>query len=124
MEGALATRDTGANFKVQITNINEEMALYRDGKKKVQEKMKELMDTRQAQLGDLPDIIAERDSLSKKIQEKVQERSALRDDFRTKEREYNAYLAELRKVRAQKAQAERDAKQAEYDKIKRVRMAE
>merc|ERR1719229_2147227 len=124
MEGALANRDTGGNFKEQVGNINEEMALYRDGKRRVQEKMTELMEGRKEQLGDLPKIIEERDAIGKKIQEKVQERNALRDDFRAKEREFNAYLAEQRKVRAQKAQAERDARSAEYDKVQRAKAAE
>merc|ERR1719437_295938 len=100
------------------------MALYRDGKRQVSEKMKELTEGRQAQLGDLPQIIEKRDEISKKIQEKVQERNALRDDFRAKEREFNNYLAEQRKIRYQKQQAERDARQAEYDKMKRVKAAE
>merc|ERR1711948_121296 len=86
--------------------------------------MKELTEGRQAQLGDLPQIIEKRDEIGKKIQEKVQERNALRDDFRGKEREYNNYLAEQRKARYQKQQAERDARQAEYDKMKRVKAAE
>merc|ERR1719356_1378168 len=125
MEGALQNRDAhGADFKQQIGSINEEMSLYRDGKRKVQEKMKELTESRQAQLGDLPDTLEQRDQISKQIQEKVQERNALRDEFRAKEREYNSFLAEQRKIRYQKQQAERDAKQAEYDKIRRTKAAE
>merc|ERR1719356_1269339 len=125
MEGALQNRaSTGTDFKQQIGSINEEMNLYRDGKRKVQEKMKELTEGRQAQLGDLPDILEQRDSIGKQIQEKVQERNALREEFRSKEREYNAFLAEQRKIRYQKQQAERDARQAEYDKIKRTKAAE
>merc|ERR1740121_1296990 len=39
MEDSFQNRDIGGNLKEQIGNINEEMALYRDGKRKVQEKM-------------------------------------------------------------------------------------
>ena len=42
------------------------------------------------------DIIEKRDALGKDIQEKIKQRSELRDEFRAKEREYNAYQASFR----------------------------
>merc|ERR1719284_2327277 len=86
--------------------------------------MTALMDSRKEQLGDLPTIIEQRDAIGKKIAEKVKERNELRDEFRAKEREFNQYLAEQRRVRQEKAMEERAARQAEYDKAKRVRAAE
>merc|ERR1719462_1015198 len=82
------------------------------------------MEGRKEQLGDLPKIIEERDEIGKQIQAKVAERNALRDDFRAKEREFNSYLAEQRALRREKMQAERDARQAEYDKSRRAKAAE
>merc|ERR1719373_786883 len=123
LEGDVANRDFG-NFKEQIGNLNEELALYRDGKRKVQEKLSALMESRKEQLGDLPTIIEERDGIGKKIAEKVAERNALRDDFRAKEREFNQYLAEQRRQRQERAMVERAARQAEYDKVRRVWAAE
>jgi hypothetical protein len=35
MEENLSTRDVGGNLKEQVGSINEEMALYRDGKRKI-----------------------------------------------------------------------------------------
>merc|ERR1719444_265997 len=124
MEDAVANRDFGAGFKEQMGNLNEELALYREGKRKVQEQFSALMESRKEQLGDLPTIIEERDAIGKKIQEKVAERNALRDEFRAKEREFNGYLAEQRKARQEKAMEERAARQGEYDKARRVRAAE
>jgi len=124
LEDGLQTRDFGTDLKEQIKNINEEVALYRDGKRKVQEKMTELMEGRKEQLGDLPKIIEERDAIGKKIAEKVAERNELRGAFREKEREFNAYLSEQRKARQEKAMEERASRQAEYDKARRVRAAE
>merc|ERR1740121_2959949 len=99
----LQNRDLGGNLKEQIGTINEEIALYRDGKRKVQEKMTALMDSRKEQLGDLPKIIEDRDSIGKKIAEKIKERNELRDEFRGKEREFNQYLNEQRRARQEKA---------------------
>jgi len=124
MEESVANRDFGAGFKEQIGNLKEELNLYRDGKRKVQEQLSALMESRKEQLGDLPQIIEERDGIGKKIAEKVAERNALRDDFRGKEREFNQYLAEQRRHRQEKAMEERASRQAEYDKTRRVRAAE
>merc|ERR1719401_2630587 len=59
-----------------------------------------------------------------KIAEKVAERNTLRDEFRQKEREFNQYLAEQRRVRQEKVMQEREARQAEYDKTRRQREAD
>merc|ERR1719461_2533927 len=82
LEKNLESRDTGGDHKQSIAQINEEMALYREGKKKVQDQMTALMDERKDQLGDLPKIIEERDAIGKQIAEKVKERNELRDAFR------------------------------------------
>merc|ERR1719277_1505483 len=74
MEDSLQNRDLGGNLREQIGTINEEMALYRDGKRKVQEQMKELTEGRNAQLGDLSGVIEQRDAIGKKIADKVKER--------------------------------------------------
>jgi len=125
MSASLAQRgDVGGDHRQSISQINEELALYRDGKRKVQEEMTALMDERKDQLGDLPKIIEERDAIGKQIAEKVKERNELRDAFRQKEREFNQYIKEQRKARAEKASEERAARQAEYEKTRRLRQVE
>merc|ERR1719188_1139641 len=78
MENALASRDTGANLKENIGAINEEMALYRDGKRQVSAALAALNESRKEQMGDLPNIIAERDEIGKKIKAEMDKRNALR----------------------------------------------
>jgi len=119
MQDSLATRDTGSNLRENIGSINEEMALYRDGKRQVQEKLTTLNGERKEQLGDLPQYIEQREAIGKKVQEKIQERNALRDEFRQKEKDFNAWKNEQRKARMEKVEEERNAKRAEYDMQKR-----
>merc|ERR1740129_803362 len=82
MEDSLNTRDTGANLRDNIGAINEEMALYRDGKRQVSQALAALNESRKEQLGDLPKYIEERDELGKKIKAEMEKRNALRDEFR------------------------------------------
>merc|ERR1719394_1733234 len=63
MEDSLANRDTGANLRDSISTINEEMALYRDGKRQVSQQLQALNESRKEQLGDLPNYIEQRDAL-------------------------------------------------------------
>merc|ERR1712194_957324 len=60
MKDSLATRDTGSALRENIGSLNEEMALYRDGKRKVQEQLSALNESRKEQMGDLPQIIEQK----------------------------------------------------------------
>merc|ERR1712226_1204933 len=53
-----------------------------------------------------------------------QEKNAIRDDFKAKEREYYQYLAEVRRLRQEKQQEERMAYQKERDQQNRIRKAD
>jgi len=78
MEAGLAGASSSAPIKEQIKALNEEMASYFLEKKKVSEQLKELNELRQKVTGDLPDLIAQREELSKKIQEQIKERNDVR----------------------------------------------
>merc|ERR1712113_1024366 len=52
------------------------------------------------------------------------EKNALRDEFKAKEREYYAYLAEVRKARQEKVQEERMAWQKEREQQAKLKKAE
>merc|ERR1719188_668725 len=99
MEDSLQNRDTGANLRENIGAINEEMALYRDGKRQVSAALAALNESRKEQLGDLPKYIEERDELGKKIKAEMEKRNVLRDEYRGKEREYNAWKNEQRRAK-------------------------
>jgi len=124
MEASLESRDTGINLRENIGTINEEMALYRDGKRQVSQKLAELNEGRKEQLGDLPKHIEEREGLSKKIKEQMDKRSQLRDDFRAKEREYNQWRNEQRLARQSKMYEEANKRKAEWEHAQRIRKAE
>jgi len=124
MESSMAARDTGANLKETIGTINEEMALYRDGKRQVSAKLAELNEGRKEQLGDLPKYIEEREALGKKIKEQTDKRGAFRDDFRAKEREFNQWKNEQRRIKQDKYQEEQTKKRAEWEQTQRQRKAE
>eukprot|EP00972_Heterocapsa_arctica_P110470 16263444-Heterocapsa_arctica.AAC.1 len=73
-----------------------EVNAIRDGRSKIQEALSELMEGRKAEQGDLGPVIAQKEEISKKIQEKMQERNTLKDEFRVQETEYRAYMDEVR----------------------------
>merc|ERR1712151_807819 len=83
-----------------------------------------LRDERKAKLGDVPQWVDERSKLSETIAEKVKEKNAIRNEFKAKEREYYAYLAEVRKARQEKQQEERMAWQKERDQQNKLKQAE
>eukprot|EP00448_Togula_jolla_P039001 CAMPEP_0170646364 /NCGR_PEP_ID=MMETSP0224-20130122/43597_1 /TAXON_ID=285029 /ORGANISM="Togula jolla, Strain CCCM 725" /LENGTH=465 /DNA_ID=CAMNT_0010977689 /DNA_START=73 /DNA_END=1467 /DNA_ORIENTATION=- len=117
METDLETRDSGLSMKDQLQAINAEMATWRDKKRGVSE-------GRKNQLGDMPQLIDEREAISKKIQEHIKERNNARDEFRAEENEFRAYLAEVRKVKQEKFAKEREERFKEQDVRRREREAE
>merc|ERR1740123_1231890 len=124
MEDSLNSRDTGSSLRDNIGTINEEMALYRDGKRQVSQALAALNESRKDQLGDLPKYIEERDELGKKIKEEFEKRNTLRDEYRQKEREYNQWRNEQRRAKQDKYNQERQAQQAEWEKSMRLKKAE
>lgn len=124
MEDSLKERDTGSNLRENIGTINEEMALYRDGKRTVSQALAQLNEGRKEQLGDLPSYIEGRDALGKKIQEKMKERNQLRDEYRQKQSEFKAWKDEQRVAKQAKYQEEQTKKRAEWEHAMRVRKAE
>merc|ERR1719409_2627431 len=55
-----------------------------------------------------------RDENSKKIQEHIQERNKLRDEFNAAKREFQQYLAEQRRVKQEQYAEERKKQQEEW----------
>merc|ERR1712129_302124 len=124
MEDSFASRETGANLRENIGTINEEMALYRDGKRQVSQALAALNEGRKEQLGDLPKLIEQREGLSKKIKEQMDQRSVVRDEYRQKEREFNAWKNEQRKKKQEQWQEEANKKKAEWESTQRQRKAD
>merc|ERR1719375_1342328 len=76
--------------------------------------MTELNESRKAQLGDFSDVMEKREGLKKKIQEKIQERNALRDEFFAEKRKFSEYLAEQRREKQKRYQEEQKLRQEEW----------
>merc|ERR1712139_75696 len=90
------------------------MAVFREQKKAIQERLSELNEKRKEQMGDMPQILEKKDAIQKKIQEKIIERNTLRDDFNAEKRAFAEYLNEQRKIKQERYQEEQKARQAEY----------
>jgi uncharacterized coiled-coil DUF342 family protein len=86
MEEGLQTLKEGVSMKDTVQEINKQMAMLREEKKGIQAKLTEIREARNAKLGDMPDIIKERDELSQLVTEKVKEKNQLRDDFKAAEK--------------------------------------
>merc|ERR1711972_791523 len=115
---------SGGEMKATIQEINAAMAKHREEKKVHQEKLAKLRDERKAKLGDVPTWHEGRQKIGEEIQAKVQEKNALRDEFKVKEREYYAYLAEVRRDRQDKIQEERMAWQKDREQQNKLKKAE
>merc|ERR1712048_1230030 len=99
-------------------------AKHREEKKGLQEKIGKLREERDAKLGDVPKWFDERKEIGEKIQEKIKEKNAIRDAFKTEERAYYAYLAEVRKARNERQQEERNAWAKEREQQNKIKKAE
>merc|ERR1711937_1012372 len=113
-----------AEVKEQIHAINEEMAFHREKKKEVQQKYRELVEERQSQMGDMTEIFEEREKINKLVGEQIKERNDLRNDLRQAERDHNAYLAELRKARQERANEQRMERDKEWEAERKKRAVE
>merc|ERR1712217_643156 len=127
MQGDLEAHRSGgsvAEMKATIQEINAAMAKHREEKKVIQEKLSEIRDARKAKLGDVPQWFDERAKIGEQVQAKVQEKNAIRDEFKAKEREYYQYLAEVRKARQETVQEERNAWSKEREQQAKMKKAE
>jgi len=126
MEDKVSNFDTGAglSIKERTEAIKQKLNEERDAKKVVSEQLKALVDERNASTGDMADLFDQREALNKQIREKIQERNELRDEFRQQERDFKAYLAEIRAARQEAWRAEKAERDAEYEKERRIRAAD
>merc|ERR1712086_405116 len=67
-----------------------------------------------AQMGDVGGVMEEREARSKKLQELIAQRTALRDGFNEQKREFSVYLAEQRRIKQEKYQEDRKVQQEQW----------
>jgi len=124
LEAEVQNFDSGLPLKEQLGTINAEMAGHRDVKRGIQEQLTQLMEKRKDELGDMPELIEQKDKISAGIREKIAERNQIRDDFRVVEREYSAFLADQRRIRQDKYAEERAQQNKEWDLQRKEREIE
>jgi len=124
LQESLTGRDGGGDKRAAGNELKAQIAIKMEAKKLIHGRLTELNESRKSQLGDMPQLIEERDGISKQIGEKIKERNELRDAFREEERAFRDYQNELRQVRQKKAGEERDARQKEWNLKRLEREAE
>merc|ERR1712125_91500 len=105
--------DKGKGLKEQLKETGDQMSYIFQERAKISEQLKALNEERNSKMGDLPDLIGEREELSKQIQEKIRERNAIRAERKEAEDAHYRYKQELRKVKQERAQEDRIQRQKE-----------
>merc|ERR1712054_328793 len=98
----------------QKDTLNEQFGVLREKKKEISERLTELTEARKAQLGDTGEVAEKRDKISGQIKELIGQRTQLRDEFNNQKKEFQAYLAEQRRIKQEKYAEERKQQQEEW----------
>eukprot|EP00746_Dinoflagellata_sp_MGD_P160770 gnl/MRDRNA2_/MRDRNA2_87672_c0_seq1.p1 gnl/MRDRNA2_/MRDRNA2_87672_c0~~gnl/MRDRNA2_/MRDRNA2_87672_c0_seq1.p1 ORF type:complete len:476 (-),score=226.33 gnl/MRDRNA2_/MRDRNA2_87672_c0_seq1:68-1495(-) len=127
MEAEMEGKKPGTNTESIRADIQKQSADIKEAKEQkrlISAEYAKLNEERQKQMSDMPELFEERQKLQTGIQEKINKRNELRDEFREKEKAYNAYMNEIRKIRAEKAAESRNERQAEMDERRKQRQVE
>merc|ERR1712110_1388185 len=116
--------DRGKGLKEQLKETGDQMSYIFQERAKISEQLKALNEERNSKMGDLPDLINEREELGKQIQEKIKARNEIRAERKEAEDAHYKYKQELRKIKQDRAAQERVARQKEYEERKRLREAD
>merc|ERR1719215_2468837 len=114
IQDKLSSFDAGKDLTAQKNEINEQMAILREKKKGIQDRLTEITEARKAQLGDFGEVAEQRDKISNQIKELIAQRTQLRDDFNNAKREFQSYLAEQHRIKQEKYAEERKAQQEQW----------
>jgi len=127
MEAEMADRKPGGNtdsIRGEIKQQTENIAALKEEKRLISAEYAKLNEERQKTMGDMPELFEERGKIQTAIQDKINKRNEIRDEFRVKEKEYNAYMNEIRKIRAEKAAEGREERQKEFEERRKQRQVE
>merc|ERR1712179_664908 len=101
IEGAKLEGNKG--LKEQLKETGDQMSYIFQERAKISEQLKALNEERNSKMGDLPDLIGEREELSKQIQEKIRERNEIRAERKVAEDAHYKYKQELRRIKQERA---------------------
>mmetsp|Transcript_4663 Transcript_4663/g.11314 ORF Transcript_4663/g.11314 Transcript_4663/m.11314 type:complete len:494 (-) Transcript_4663:156-1637(-) len=123
MESALneVSLDAGKSVKEQLDDLNKQIDEVKKEREAQSAKLTELLNSRSEQMKGFEPLQEEREKINAKIKEKLGEKSKIRDDFRSKEREYYAYVQEQKHARQEKIRAERAQREKEWQEERKKR---
>lgn len=127
MEAEMENRPKGSNtesIREEIQKQSSDIKEAKEQKRLIAAEYAKLNEERQKQMSDMPELFEERQKLQTLIQDKISARNKIRDEFREKEKEFNGYMNEIRKIRAEKAAEARTERQAEMEEKRKQRQVE
>jgi len=124
MESTVGTDGSVAPMKAKMGDVMDQLKEARENKKAAQAAYTKLIESRQKQIGDMPELFEQREALNKQVREQIEIRNAKRDEFNKANREFQAYMAEVRSIRNEKYKLERAEKQAEWESRKQLEKAD
>ena len=114
-----STGETVGSLKVQLAEIQKEVAAAREERQKHSAALGKLLDARKKSMSGVSHIFDERDKLNAEIKKKLSEIKALKDDRSEKIKAFNEYIANQKEARAEREKVEKAAKDAEREVRKR-----
>lgn len=116
LEGTANTGNDGfGEMKGSIEEVNKELTETFDAKKVIQAALAKLVEARNKVMGDVPELFKEREALNLKIRGFIMQRNEARGEFNKLNNEYQAYMSEVRVLRAERGRLERGVRQAEWE---------
>jgi uncharacterized coiled-coil DUF342 family protein len=113
------TGETVGSLKVQLAEIQKELAVAKDERQKHSAALGKLLDARKKSMSGVSHIFDEREKISGEIKKKLGEIKALKDERSEKIKAFNEYMANQKEARAEREKAEKAAKDAEREVRKR-----
>jgi uncharacterized coiled-coil DUF342 family protein len=114
-----STGESLGSLKVQLTEIQKQIAASREEKQKHSAALGKILEARKKAMSGVSHIFDERDKLNEEIKKKVAAIKALKDERSEKFQAFNAYMATQKEARAEREKAEKAAKDAEREMKKR-----
>lgn len=114
MEGKAGGGDVTA-MRGDIDEVFAKLTEVREAKKLTSEAYRKLMDARTKVMGDVPELFQKREVLQAQFREQMKLRSESRDKFFETKKAYDAYMNEVRALRAERSKLERAERQKEWD---------
>merc|ERR1712083_1249686 len=92
--------DRGKGLKEQLKETGDQMSYIFQERSKISEQLKALNEERNSKMGDLPDLINEREELGRMIQDKIKGRNEIRAERKEAEDLHYKYKQEVRRLKA------------------------